>query len=88
MLLSQPYGLRYEDLKATVEYAEENGLRVFIDAALSWHFASATLAVILTRKGEYHPSKRGNERARQSLVHEPDEPLDLSVKVFERDNSD
>lgn len=88
MLVSQPYGLRYEDLKATVEYAEENGLRVFIDAALSWHYASATLAVILTRKGEYHPSKRGNERARQSIVDEPDEPLDLSVKVFERDNSD
>lgn len=79
MLMSQPYGLRYEDLKATIEYAEENGLRVFIDAGLSWHYPSATLAVILTRKGEYRPSKRGDEHARQSVVNEPNEPLDLSA---------
>lgn len=87
MLVSQPYGLRYEDLKATVEYAEENGLRVFIDAGLSWHYPSATLAVILTRKGEYHPSKRGDEHARRTIVNEPDEPFDMSVLILDRDDS-
>jgi hypothetical protein len=56
MTVSHLYGISDNDLKATLAYADEKGLSVYIDAGLSWHYPSSTVAVILTRKGEHHPS--------------------------------
>lgn len=50
MLISQPYGLYTDALEGTIAFAEERGLSVLIDAGLSWHYPSVTLAVVLTRK--------------------------------------
>lgn len=58
MLVSQPYGVFHDALKGTLAFAEERGLSVFIDAGFSWYWCGTTVAVILTRKGEFHPSKR------------------------------
>jgi len=56
MIVSHLYGLSDHDLKVTLTYASEKGLAVYIDAGLSWHYPSSTVALFLTRKGEHHPA--------------------------------
>lgn len=56
MIVSHLYGISDNYLRETLAYAHQKGLSVYIDAGLSWHYPSSTVAVILTRKGEQHPS--------------------------------
>jgi hypothetical protein len=49
-IVSQPYGLRYVDVKETVKFCERWGLEADISAWHSWHFPGDTLSVMYRRK--------------------------------------
>lgn len=52
ILVSQPYGIRYETLRELVAYCECHGLEADIDAYGSWHFPGHTLLVEVEKKNE------------------------------------
>lgn len=51
-IVTQPYGLSHSSIAAMIEWAQAHTLEMMIDARLSWHFPSQTIAVVFTRKGE------------------------------------
>jgi hypothetical protein len=54
-IISQPYGMSYENVKKTVEFCERWGLEADISAWHSWHFPGHTLAVTYERKAAPKP---------------------------------
>lgn len=50
VIVSQPYGIRYENIKNTITFCEEYGLEADINARLSWHFPGSTICIEYKRK--------------------------------------
>jgi hypothetical protein len=53
-IVSQPYHLRYEDMKQTVAMCELLGLEADVDAWDSWHFPGATLLITYRQHARRH----------------------------------
>ena len=50
--VTQPYGIRWDDLVALVERCRKQGLEADIDARWSWHFPGDTIAITVTKGRE------------------------------------
>ncbi|EEG78368.1 hypothetical protein [Dethiobacter alkaliphilus] len=48
----QPYSLGWTDLKALVDFCEQHGLDMSMDAQSSWDYPGRTMLIVLTKKAK------------------------------------